>query len=44
LSCFLSSISTCLFLSIASTRAMRRYVECGMITSVNIAALSRDEG
>ena len=33
LSCFLAGISTCLFFSIASARAMRRRVECGMITS-----------
>ena len=33
LSCFLAGISTCLFFSIASARASRRRVECGMITS-----------
>src|SRR3954454_24420347 len=33
LSCFLTGISTCLFLSRASARAMRRRVECGMMTS-----------
>jgi hypothetical protein len=33
LSCFRAGISTCLFLSIASARAMRRRVECGMMTS-----------
>ena len=33
LSCFLAGISTCLFFSIASARARRRRVECGMMTS-----------
>jgi hypothetical protein len=33
LSCFRLGISTCLFLSIASARATRRRVSCGMITS-----------
>jgi hypothetical protein len=33
LSCFLRGISTCLPFSIASALAIRRRVECGMITS-----------
>ncbi len=33
LSCFFIGISTCLSFSIASARAMRRRVECGMMTS-----------
>jgi 2-polyprenyl-6-methoxyphenol hydroxylase-like FAD-dependent oxidoreductase len=33
LSCFLFGISTCLPFNIASARAIRRRVECGMITS-----------
>jgi hypothetical protein len=33
LSCFFAGISTFLSLSIASARAIRRLVECGMMTS-----------
>ena len=33
LSCFFAGVSTCLSLSIASARAIRRRVECGMMTS-----------